>query len=110
MKIQMNVIVFTALLLGACIAGPTPHPAQDSGLDPNVAGQADALLGTPEDMVDSQETNPPDADTANYSDVSGDAVPEDGVTSDSVDGDITEEGDAVLEDVVPGDVTPMDAG
>ena len=109
MNVQIILTVLISLWLGACIAGPTPHPAQDSGSDPNMAGQMDASLGTVDENYDGQETNPPSADTESVSDAVEDVPEEDLGTDDSVDDDVAEEEDVASDDSVTDEILQLDA-
>ena len=109
MNVQIILTMLISLWLGACIAGPTPHPAQDSGSDPNMAGQMDASLGTVDENYDGQETNPPTDDAENVPDAMEDVPEEDIGTDDSVDDDMTEEEDVVPDDSATDETLQVDA-
>ena len=101
MKFQFIVIVLAALGFGACIAGPTPHPAHQDNADPNISGYADTMMGTSEDMEEGLETNPPGDDASVDSDVPSDATHEDSTV---------ENEDTIQDDSVPSDLASVDAG
>ena len=101
MKTQIILIALTAFCLNACIAGPTPHPANDSAYEPNVSAEMDASLGAVNDMVDGHEAHPPNADATG----SVDAAEEDGQTEDT-----NPDEDAVSNDSISSDVATTDEG
>jgi hypothetical protein len=102
MNIQIILLTLIALGFGACIAGPTPHPAQDSGLGQHLAGASDAASGVPEDNT--SEPSLSDAlsvdDDGDEGDGShADVGHEDGFEGDGPESDAGEATDVSVEDV-----------
>lgn len=108
MNVERSILVLAALWLGACIAGPTPHPALDAGAGPNLAGQADAGMDPSEEFNDGQ-TDAPSADVSVPSDDLGsdDASNDSSGTSDEGDSSST---DTVMDDAGGAHSGPIDAG
>jgi len=102
MNIQIIAIAWATLFLGACIAGPTPHPGHDPGADPNVSNVMDAYTGSPVDNAEDSDGFPPSTDVLE----SSDALSEDAQSDDTEDQDSVTEEDGVFEDSSPDDTPP----
>ena len=103
MNIQTILLALSALTFGACIAGPTPHPAQDPGAGQQYTGTEDAASGVPEDNT--SEPSLSDAIAMDGDGDESDGTDPDAEHDDGFEGDRSESDTGEITDVLEDDVS-----